>query len=176
MEPEAAKSSAGLWGSGPDVRVGPDSGSAFHGGRGQWLRWFRPSFRERRALGQEAGGSPGLVQQLPSPGRRLSEFCPVRAVRSAPSEGVGCSLRSCSVLGQTRLQPWLSPASPSVPGQTGVGRWAGSLGAGEGVRSTGGGCAPHPLGILPAGVCGGVAEGSAVLLLRVPTCSGRTYL
>lgn len=76
-------------------------------------------------------------------GSSLSSVQCALSTASLP-RALGAGLRSCLVLGQTRLQAWLNPASPSVLGadRGGVGRGARALSAREGVGSTGGGRAP----------------------------------
>lgn len=164
----------------------------FVGERGQVSMWG--STRDLPSTAGMVSGSDGSIsvsesgtggQRGEETHRGVSSSCLCQAGSSLSSvqcalstaslpRALGAGLRSCLVLGQTRLQAWLNPASPSVLGadRGGAGRGARALSAREGVGSTGGGRAPsswHPRE-------GAGGEGSAVLLLRVPTCPGGTFL
>lgn len=101
---------------GPGFRVGLDPGSAFHRGCGQWLRWLHLCFRECRwgRRGEEA--HPGLSSScLCQASSSLSSVQCTLSTAALP-RALGAGRCSCLVLGQTRLQVWLNPASPSVLG------------------------------------------------------------
>ena len=106
-------SSAGLWESGarfpcgtrPRICLPPQAWS---------VAQVAPSLFLRVALGgREGRSSPGLVLRQAG-SSRSSVWCALSAA-SLP-RALGAGLCSCSVLGQTPLQAWLNPASPSALG------------------------------------------------------------